>query len=389
MSRLRDSIRRFRKVFDEYAEGFRRGEFRRLFDRDAAEAYRVLTRDSTTPEPDDGFERFFHRVGLVFVGITSRLSPGRRALFLVSLLFLLLSFLDVGFHTEAEAGTWSLSIDFSPLWAAASFGSLGFLLVLELVDRVRVRDELEVARQLQIDLLPRGAPEMPGYRVAHSYRTANEVGGDYYDFQPLPDGRVALVVGDASGHGIAAGLVMAIANATLKTALDLDPAGANVHAVLNRTLCRTGDRRTFMSLFYALLTPASGRLRYVCAGHPYPLLRRAGGEVLELGTGSLPLGIKEPLEAVTREVEMAPGDLLVLYSDGLPEAVDGAGQAFGFERLAGLLAAPGSPQEVHDRILAGFDRHVGEEPLKDDLTLVVLLRDPAPPAPPPPLPPGS
>ena len=93
-----------------------------------------------------------------------------------------------------------------------------FLLALELVDRVLVRDELEVARQLQRDLLPSERPDCPGYRIAHSYRTANEIGGDYYDFLPLPDGRLALVIGDASGHGMAAGLLMAIANAALKLA---------------------------------------------------------------------------------------------------------------------------------------------------------------------------
>lgn len=129
-----------------------------------------------------------------------------------------------------------------------------------------------------------------------------------------------------------------------------------------------------MSLFYGLLEPATGRLEHVVAGHPFPLLRRTSGEVLELGRGSLPLGLRDPLPVEAEAVSIEPGDLLVLYSDGLPEAVDGAGQAFGFDRLRQLVAAGGSPQEVHDRILAAFDRHVAGTALKDDLTLGVVQR---------------
>ncbi|TNF76704.1 MAG: hypothetical protein EP299_05165 [Acidobacteria bacterium] len=187
-----------------------------------------------------------------------------------------------------------------------------WLLVIELVDRVRVRDELEVARKLQSDLLPESSPVMEPYRFAHSYRTANEVGGDYYDFQRLPDGRLALLIGDASGHGIAAGLLMAIANATLKTALDLDPEPRAVATLLNGALYRTGDRRAFMTLFYGLLEPDTGHLQYICAGHPFPLLRRAGGEIEELGEGTLPLGLRRTVEVSTKSVTIEPGDLLVL-----------------------------------------------------------------------------
>jgi sigma-B regulation protein RsbU (phosphoserine phosphatase) len=245
------------------------------------------------------------------------------------------------------------------------------------VDRVRVRDELEVARELQNDLLPHDLPAVPGYLFAHSYRTANEVGGDYYDLTLLPDGRLSVMMGDASGHGMAAGLVMAIANATLKTALDLDPGPERVLALLNRTLCRTGTKRTFMSVFYAVLTPETGELEYVCAGHPFPLLRRARGAVEELGSGGFPLGIREPLEVCRRNVTLQPGDLLVLYTDGLPEAVDATGKtAFGYERIQAALELGGTPQAVHDGILRSFDRHVGEEALRDDLTLVVIARLP-------------
>src|SRR6185295_12336743 len=113
----------------------------------------------------------------------------------------------------------------------------------------------------------------------------------------------------------AAGLVMAIADATFRTALDLDPSPEKVLAVLNRTLCRTGTRRTFLSVFYALLTPDTGDFQYICAGHPYPLLRH-GSTVAEIGCGGLPLGIRE-LTFEAQTANLAPGDTLLLYTDGL------------------------------------------------------------------------
>ena len=374
----------------EYTAGFDQREFGRLFQRDAAEAYSVLTRDhDRTAEPEKGFKRFLFRAKILFLGLSYKLTPARRALFILALLAFLLgltggpratvSFDDEDGSSEAGSSRTVARTEFSWLWLTASTGALIYLLALELVDRVRVRDELEVARELQANLLPQRMPYVPGYAFAHSYRTANEVGGDYYDVTPLPDGRVALVVADASGHGMAAGLVMAIANATLKTALDLDPRPERVAALLNRTLCRTGDRRTFLSAFYAVLTPETGHLEYFCAGHPFPLLRRTDGRVEELGCGGLPLGMRDPLPTTPRTAALEPGDLLLLYTDGLVEAVDPQMRdAFGFERLTALMEIGGGPsQAVHDRILGDFQRHVGPEPLRDDLTLLVIGRLPS------------
>jgi sigma-B regulation protein RsbU (phosphoserine phosphatase) len=366
------------KFLREYTAGLNRREIKRLFDRDAASAYSVLTRDhAKVPEPAGRGKRLLFRARLAFLGLSYKLTPARRALFALSLIFIVVALAtgDYNYTTVVHGRPVRVSVDFSPFWFLLSSGGLVFLLALELVDRVRVRDELQVARELQAELLPHGAIELAGYGFAHSYRTANEVGGDYYEVVRLPDGRVALMVGDATGHGMASGLVMAIANATLKTALDLDPDPRRVIAVLNRTLCRTGTRRTFMTVFYALLTPGAGELISVCAGHPFPLLRRAGGRLEELGRGGLPLGVRDELAPEPQEVTLAPGDLLVLYTDGLAEAVNAQAEAFGYERIAELTRPGGTPQAVHDRILAAFDAHVGEEPLRDDLTLLVMARE--------------
>ncbi len=362
---------RLRTFYREYTAGLTTREMRRVIGRDARQAYRVITREQDLSAEPRGFVRgWFFRTKVLFLGLAYKLTPARRVLFAVAILAALLGLVRVNAVVETER----ITVDFSPFWFMLSVGILVFVLALELTDRVLVRDELEVARQLQRELLPAEVPAIPGYAVAHSYRTANEVGGDYYDFLPLPGGRVALVIGDASGHGMAAGLLMAISNAALRLAVEVDPDPARVAELLNRVLFRTGDRRSFMSLFYGLLEPAAGRLAYVCAGHPFPLLRRADGEVSELGTGSIPLGIREGVEAGVSEAILSPGDLLVLYSDGLPEAANSAGNAFGYEALRTLLAPGGSVQEVHDRLRRALDAHVGDGPLTDDVTLVVVAR---------------
>ena len=369
-----------REFVRSYTDGLNVEDLRKLFDQDVSKAYKVLAQDRRlTDEPEEDLHRLLYRAKVVFLGVSEKLTPARRTIFAACILLTLIGlFNPVNFNIALRSARFS--VDFSALWFTTAIAGLLYLLIVELVDRVRVRDELEVARHLQRDLLPQSAPPVPGYEFAHSYRTANEVGGDYHDFQLLDDGRIALMVGDASGHGIAAGLLMAIANATLKTAIDLDPSPVQVAAVLNRALYRTGDRRAFMTLFYAVLEPATGEVEYVCAGHPFPLVRHPDGNVEELGTGSLPLGLRPEIALESATTRLGVGDLLALYTDGLVEAVDGDDQAFGFERLKALLREPAGPYTLHDRILASFDRHVDKEPLTDDLTLVVMAATPPPPA---------
>jgi hypothetical protein len=193
-----------------YTEGMRESEFSRLFERDAARAFDVVTREhDREKEPKDEFWRFLHRVRIFFLGLSFKLSPPRRLLFAICIVLALIGLVGIdidNFITVRNAIAFSLSI-----------AGLVLLLVLELADRVVVRDELEVARELQRELLPRAAPPVPGYDFAFSYRTANTIGGDYYDFLVLDDGRLVVVMGDASGHGISAGLLMAIANSALKS----------------------------------------------------------------------------------------------------------------------------------------------------------------------------
>jgi serine phosphatase RsbU (regulator of sigma subunit) len=252
---------------------------------------------------------------------------------------------------------------------------LVLLIVLELADRILVRDELEVARELQRDLLPTGAPDLPGWSFAFSYRTANTIGGDYYDFIRLSDGRLAVVVGDASGHGIAAGLLMAIASSALRLAIDVDPEPDAVAPFVNRALCRSGGQRAFMTMFYGVLDPGTGRLDFVNAGHPYPMVRRSDTSVVELGRGGLPLGLRDGLRSPTGCVTVGRGEQLVLYTDGVVETLDADGRDFGYERLRRVVELGGSAEAIHDRVAGEVAAHQGDAPALDDRSLVVVVRD--------------
>lgn len=355
----------------EYTAGMSRRDLRRLFSRDAARAYEVLTRerreDKRSRNPG---HRFVEGFRLAFLGLSDKLTPARRFLFAASLVSALLALVNIQFYLGGK----SVRLDLGGIWFFAAIGGLCLLVALELVDRMEVRDELEVARELQASLLPREIQPLPGYLFAHSYKTAREVGGDAYDVCHLPDGRLALMVCDATGHGMAAGLVMAIAHATIGTALDIDPSPAAVAALIHRALRRKRRRHTFLTLFFALLDPATGRLSWVSAGHPFPLLRRADGTIEEIGAGGLPLGAAEVLVPPTGETTLGPGDLLVLYTDGLPEATTESGITFGYDRLKSIVQLGGPPAVVHERISRAFANHVADEPLMDDMTLLAVGR---------------
>lgn len=390
----RDHAPGIQGFFRDYTRGFSSSDFRRLFDRDARDAFTFLSREHQETPSEETEEGTVDKVRAFFLGISYKLSPPRRVLFAVSLVLGFCAvFLSVGMNLEGDH--LSLHVQASPLFTLLSVSGLVLLLALELVDRVRVKDELELARELQEALLPTQAPDLPGWRMTHSYRTANTVGGDYYNFPVLDDGRVALMMGDASGHGMAAGLLMAITDATVFANLSRDPNPSVVADQINQALACIGGSRAFMSFFYALLDPTTGELDYVCAGHPFPLLRRRDGTVEELGEGGFPLGIRRDLVSPRGSARMEPGDVLVLYTDGVAECVDGEGRAFGFDRLRRTVAVGGSARIVHDTVLTAFDRHRAEERLTDDVTLLTvervaergeddLLTPRLPPVPPPP-----
>lgn len=350
----------------DYTEGVGAGDLRRLFDRDAAHAFGVVTREHEGDEPGGRIRRVLHRAKILFLGLSFKLSPPRRVLFGVSIVLSLLALQNL----QGGAAASGQFVVFHLLGIAG----LVFLIVLELADRITVRDELEVARELQRELLPSVPPEVPGWEFVFSYRTANTIGGDYYDFIRVGDGRLAVVIGDASGHGIAAGLLMAIASSAIKLAIDIDPTPAAVARFVNRALCRSGTNRAFMTLFFGLLDPATGRLDFVVAGHPYPMLRRGDGEILELGEGGMPLGIRDELESPTGTVVIEQGDRLLLHTDGIAETLNPSDDDYGYPRLERALRLGGSARAIHDRIVRDVASFQGDAPARDDRSLIVVAR---------------
>jgi len=288
--------------------------------------------------PGGRVKRFLRASNAVLFGLAKRLAPARRVLFGAVLVCLVLSFsshYDVRFHDGTKTTSYGIYFDNFFLWISILL--LGLLLAMELVDKIAYRDELELARELQASLIPTELPEPPGFEIAAHNEIANMVGGDIYDFTDLPDGRLAILFGDASGHGMTAGLVMAVAHAAFRTQLEVDPAPAAMFAALNRILCRTGTSRAFFGGVYLLFSP-DGSFAGCVAGHP-PLLRTdAGGRVIErIGHGAYPLGIKPELSWEIERGRLGRGQLLVLCSDGVTEAHDASGNEFGEARLEAAL----------------------------------------------------
>jgi serine phosphatase RsbU (regulator of sigma subunit) len=322
-----------------------------------------------------GFRRFLRTVNAVVYGLSRRLQPARRIVFAIALLFFIF-----GFDVNVSRQHWSVNISGGGLVA---FLLMMLLLALELVDKIRFRDELELARELQASLLPKALPETPAYELAAWNRIANLVGGDVYDFVPLEDGRLAVLFGDASGHGMAAGLVMAVAHAGFRTQLETDPEPPAMTAALNRLLCRTGGRRSFFSCIYLLASPDGG-LSIVVAGHPQALRVDARGAVVErIGKGAYPLGVRSEMSWAVDTTALAPGELLLLHSDGLTEARNEREEEFGEERLEGLLRLFGSSsaEALTNEISSAVTRFCGRVPPEDDVSIAVLRREAGNPTP--------
>jgi serine phosphatase RsbU (regulator of sigma subunit)/CHASE1-domain containing sensor protein len=240
-----------------------------------------------------------------------------------------------------------------------------------------VEQELRVARDIQHALLPKDLPELEGWEIAHCYRPAREVGGDFYDFLRLEDGRVGFVIGDVSGKGIAAALVMANTQSVLRAVVHRGSvAPEQVLAEANEILCAyIPPTNMFVTCFYAILEPESGRLRYANAGHDLPYERHAG-RVDKLRARGMPLGLMPGMGYEEKEAVLVAGDDLLFYSDGLVEAHGPKGEMFGFPRLQDLVRAHRSgDSSLIGFLLSELARFAGEGwEQEDDITLVTLQR---------------
>jgi serine phosphatase RsbU (regulator of sigma subunit) len=259
---------------------------------------------------------------------------------------------------------------------------------LQALEKERLEREMQLAADIQRRILPRGAPQVPGYELVGWNRPARQIGGDYYDLFQLQDGHLAIVLGDVSGKGMPAALMVSTLHSALHLLLDQVGIGPGLLEMLNRHVFESSAANKFITLLLAELEPASGRLTYLNAGHNPALLLRhpvgAGGgaspahaaDLVELGASGLPIGVLAGSRFMAREVTLEPGDLLCIYSDGITEAESAADEEFGTARLLTLL------REHRDRPLAEMLEAVQSAtgtfsaglPQGDDQTLVLLRR---------------
>ena len=313
--------------------------------------------------------RWTRTVSAIFYGLAKRLAPHRRILFAISFVFFF--FCLVSLASEMKNPPIAVLGEL-----AATFMIMTLLLAMELIDKIKFRDELQLARDLQASLIPKEMPNSKVWDIAAYNRIANTVGGDIYDFVPLPDGRLAVLFGDASGHGMAAGLVMAVAHATYRTQLEVDPSPPSIMATLNRILCRTGGSRSFFSCCYLLFEP-DGTFYGSIAGHPPILKIGADGTVLErVGRGAYPLGVKSGLAWEVIHGTLEPGERLLLHSDGLTEARNATEREFGdqyVEVVAGWHPEANA-QTLVDTLIGEWRLFMGNQPADDDVSVAVLRR---------------
>jgi serine phosphatase RsbU (regulator of sigma subunit) len=263
-------------------------------------------------------------------------------------------------------------------WSANTVGQFVEDLVQEMRERAHIEQELQVARSIQQASLPKEVPQLEGWRITPLYQPARQVGGDFYDFHLLSEGRVGLVVGDATGHGVPAALVMSTTCGMLRLAAQSYSSPAEMLQRVNEALFPYIPPNMFVTCFYGVLDPKSGRFTYANAGHDLPYLWH-GGECEELRARGMPLGLMPGMSYEQNETIVHAGEAALFYSDGLVEAHDPEGEMFGFPRLQTLIAEHGEDKSLEATLLEELYSFVGEGwEQEDDITLLTLRRSAAP-----------
>ena len=239
-----------------------------------------------------------------------------------------------------------------------------------------LKQEIRLVSGIQAQLLPKKGPEVPGYDIAGRNIPARTVGGDYFDFIPISTGRMCFCLGDVSGKGLPASLLMANLQATLRGQIHHDVNSSDCLKRCNRMLYRSTDPEHFATLFCGYLDFETHSLEYCNAGHNYPFLFSEGRDPVRLETGGVILGILEDYPFEQGSVDLKPGDLLVVFSDGVSEAIDSDEVEFGEDRLAELAEThrDDSAAELIERIIKAVGDHSGSHPQADDMTMVVIRR---------------
>ncbi|MGA7696294.1 MAG: PP2C family protein-serine/threonine phosphatase [Candidatus Sulfotelmatobacter sp.] len=368
---------RLHRFWQRVTEGLELTQLWSQFETEARTSYRLYSRDVAAKTPE-GLTKRGHRLHVVkefFWAVLEKLSPARRVLLLAALIMLL--FPSSGFSYQDAAHEFHVVELDLHFWGGLL---LLLLLMLEIGDRVVMKRDLQIAREIQTWLLPGAPPQIPGISVAYTTRPANTVAGDYYDVFPRPgktneENRVVFAVADVAGKSIPAAMLMATFQASLKTLSTAQVALPELVANMNRYACSNsqGGLR-FTTAFLAEYDAAHRVFNYINAGHNAPILRRSNGLIERLDVGGLPIGIQSDAKYESASVPLAPGDWLIIFTDGLVEAENARQEEYGESRLLNSIAAGAatSPPEMLNRLMAELDLFVGSTPQHDDVTCLLV-----------------
>jgi sigma-B regulation protein RsbU (phosphoserine phosphatase) len=374
---------RIEEWWKTYVRDLKAEDLQRLFTRDTREAYEFFARH-IDPKQFEGLpwhQRAAVRLRLFFTAFTMKLSPARRVVYAASLIFAVAGFITLIRWRAAEVHV--NGVDFVIPGVALpngivslliAFALVNLLVLLEVADRLSLKNDLEIAREIQKAMLPPGRFRAPGADVAGLSRPANTVGGDFYEILPLGEGRLVTAVGDVAGKGSPAALLMALLLAMMRTLVDERLQPDALLERLNVQVCRQAPGTRFITLFYSVFDMTTGELTYVNAGHTTPLVLCADGTVTRLHQGGVALGMFEASTFETGRVTLGPDDLLAIYSDGITEAENPAGVPFDERGLEEVLLAErrNNVAAIGSAVVKAVERHTSDVRFADDLTLLLL-----------------
>jgi sigma-B regulation protein RsbU (phosphoserine phosphatase) len=318
---------------------------------------------------------FWNLAKQFFWAILDQLSPARRILLLIALVLIIFTGAVVWHTSEREVGF--LVFDLRTVGALL----LLLVLVLEVADRVTMKRDLQIAREIQMWLVPGTPPAVPGIEIAFATRPANTVAGDYYDVfsRSAPDSvqqTFLITIADVAGKSIPAALLMASFQASLKTlSSTTNPLKDLLRGINLYTCTNSQEGRRFITAFLAEFNPADRTLTYINAGHNAPLVRRAAGQIERLEVGGLPLGVKTDAQYESATIRLESGDWLCIFTDGLVEAANSQDEEYGEQRVINILnaACASSPTSVISQLMVNLDFFVGNNlPLADDVTCMLI-----------------
>lgn len=362
----------FRDYWTRVTEGLAVDQLWGQMKADARSTYSFYARDIDWDTINKGkrWKRGFHIAWAFFQAMLMKLTPARRVVLLIACVLLII---NLHFHFGAQ----EYLFDLSGLGTLLLF----LLLALELADRVTMKRDLEIAREIQHWLVPEKPPVVPGVDLAFATRPQNTVAGDYYDafLRAGPEGdagqSLLMVVADVAGKSVPAALLMATFQASIR-ALAARPGNLDELARdLNRYACdHSLSGMRFTTAFIAEYDSSSRRIRYINAGHNPPFLRHSSGQMTRLEEGTVPFGIDSAAEYHSNSVSVATGDFLVIFTDGLPEAVDSSGREYGEVRLQGRIehftTEPAATMLAS--VMADVDAYVGAARQHDDITCMIV-----------------